>query len=200
MEASLRPEVVGRPLERVALDITEMPMSARGNRYVLVVMDYFTKYVWTYALPNQTAEAVADCLVDLVLDQGVPERLHSDQGRQFESQVFGKLCQRLGISKTRTSPYNPQSDGMVERFNRTLKDMVSKYISPSGSNWDQHLKTLSFAYLQHFRTQYHWVLSLLPHARTGGALTDRCSPAPEGKACPCRQFRGQCGPTNKGRI
>ena len=79
MQASLRTESYSRPFERVALDITEMPMSSRGNRYVLVIMDYFSKYVYTYPMANQTAETVADCLFDMVLKEGVPERLHSDR-------------------------------------------------------------------------------------------------------------------------
>ena len=74
-------------------------MSARGNRYALVAMDYFTKYVFTYPMQNRTAETISDCLLDMVLRQGVPERLHSDQGRQFESAVFQSLCKRLGIEK-----------------------------------------------------------------------------------------------------
>ena len=105
MQDTPRTDTYSRPFERVRIDITEMPMSARGNKYALVAMDYFTKYAFTYAMPNQTAETVSECLFDMVLRQGVPERLHSDQGRQFESAVFQSLCKRLGIEKTRTSPY-----------------------------------------------------------------------------------------------
>ena len=158
LQASLRTDAYSRPFERVAIDITEMPISIRGNRYALVVMDYFTKYVYTYAMPNQTAETVSDCLLDMVLRQGVPERLHSDQGRQFESAIFQSLCRRLGIEKTRTSPYRPESDGMVERFNRTLKDMSSKFLKPCGSDWDDHLASLTFAY----NTSKHSVTGFTP--------------------------------------
>ena len=145
-QAAFRTETSSKPFERMAIDITEMPMSSRGNKYTLVVMDYFSKYVYVYPMPDQTARTVSECLMDVVLRQGVPERLHSDQGRQFESHVFQELCARLGIEKTRTSPYRPQSDGMVERFNRTLKDMVAKYIKPCGSDWDEHITALAFAY------------------------------------------------------
>ena len=118
---------VTRPLERVAADIVEFPLTTKGNRYVLVVEDYFTKFVNLYSLPNQTAQTVARCLFeDYVLVHGVPERLHTDQGRQFEAEVIQSLCQLLGITKTRTTPYNPKSDGMVERFNRTLIDQLAK--------------------------------------------------------------------------
>ena len=145
-QAGFRTEVCSRPFERVALDITEMPMSSKGNKYALVIMDYFTKYVHIYPMSDQTAQTVSGCLLDTVLQEGVPERIHSDQGRQFESAVFKQLCAKLGIEKTHTSPYRPQSDGMVERFNRTLKDMVAKYIKPCGSDWDEHITALAFAY------------------------------------------------------
>ena len=83
------------------MDITEMPCSSRGNRYALVIMDYFSKLVKVYPMKDQKAETVADCLLLWVYDYGVPERLHSDQGRQFESAVFQELCRRLGIEKKR---------------------------------------------------------------------------------------------------
>ena len=154
----MKTEVVSRPYERVAMDITEMPSSARGNKYALVVMDYFSKYVHVYPMANQTAESVAERLMDLVCEQGVPERLHSDQGRQFESEVFQELCKRLGITKTRTTPYHPQSDGMVERFNRTLIDRVAKYIHGNGSNWDAIILATCFAY----NTSRHTVIGYTP--------------------------------------
>ncbi|XP_046707916.1 uncharacterized protein LOC124387547 [Silurus meridionalis] len=115
-----------RPFERVAMDILELPATSKGNRYVLVVEDYFTKFVNLYALPNQSAQTVAQCLFeDYVLLHGVPETLHSDQGRQFEAEVVQTLCRLLNIKKTRTTPYHPKSDSMVERFNRTLIDQLT---------------------------------------------------------------------------
>uniref|UniRef100_A0A3P9GYP2 Integrase catalytic domain-containing protein n=1 Tax=Oryzias latipes TaxID=8090 RepID=A0A3P9GYP2_ORYLA len=138
---------VSRPLQRVAADILELPLTSRGHRYVLVVEDYFTKFVNVYALPNQTAETVARCLFeDYVLVHGVPEVLHSDQGRQFEAEVIQNLCRLLGIAKTRTAAYNPKSDGMVERHNRTLIDQLAKMLLSHGGEWDDHLKSVAFAY------------------------------------------------------
>ena len=113
---------VGAPLERVAIDILgPLPLSRQGNKYLLIVQDYFTKWVEAYPLPNQEAVTVAEVLVQqFVAGFGVPLFLHSDQGRNFESTVFAEMCSLLGIHKTHTTPYHPQSDGMVERFNRTL--------------------------------------------------------------------------------
>ena len=101
--APLQEEPLALPFERVALDITEMPMSSSGHRYALVLMDYFTKWVKIYPMKDQTSESVAEGLLEWTYQHGVPKRLHSDQGRQFESRMFKTLCERLGIDKTRTS-------------------------------------------------------------------------------------------------
>ena len=96
-------------------------MTDRGNKYIMVVGDYFTKWTECYAIPDQKAPTVDTKLVEeFVARFGVPLELHSDQGRDFESEVFQKMCLLLGISKTRTTPYHPRSDGMIERFNRTI--------------------------------------------------------------------------------
>ena len=105
-----------------------LPTTSRGNQFICVVMDYFTKWPEAYALPNHEAETVADVLVSQFFTRfGVPDELHSDQGREFESRVFQESCELLGLRKTRTTPHRPQSDGMVERFNRTLANELAKY-------------------------------------------------------------------------
>ena len=155
---------VTRPLERVAADIVELPLTTKGNRYVLVVEDYFTKFVNLYSLPNQTAQTVARCLFeDYVLVHGVPERLHTDQGRQFEAEVIQSLCQLLGITKTRTTPYNPKWDGMVERFNRTLIDQLAKTLLDCGGEWDEYVKQVAFAYNTSVHASTHFTPYFLAH-------------------------------------
>ena len=98
------------PMERVALDVVgPLPETERGNKYILVVGDYFTKWMEAYPIPDQTVVTVADKLVnEFVCRFGVPTVLHSDQGRNFESCVFQEMCRVLGIHKTRTTPYNPE--------------------------------------------------------------------------------------------
>ena len=92
-----------------------------GNNYVLVVSDYFTNWMEAFAIPNQEAVTVAEKLVEEVLCRfSIPEQLHSDQGRQFEGKLMQEVCKLLHINKTRTTAYHPQSDGVVERLNRTL--------------------------------------------------------------------------------
>ncbi|PIK51637.1 hypothetical protein BSL78_11447 [Apostichopus japonicus] len=144
---SFRANDSNKPFERVAADITELPLTTNGNRYVLVVTDYFTKYINMYALPDQTAETVAQCLFDKYFcEHGISEVLHTDQGKQFESKLVHRLCKLMGIVKTRTSPYHPQSDGQVERFNRTLKSELSKRLFSTGNQWDKMLNHIAFSY------------------------------------------------------
>ena len=114
-------------MERVALDILgPLPLSESGNQYLLIVADYFTKWPEAYALPNQEATTVAKILVnEMICRFGVPLEIHSDQGQNFESALFKEMCCLLGMSKTRTIPLHPQSDGMVERMNRTTEAQLS---------------------------------------------------------------------------
>ncbi|CAI5671513.1 unnamed protein product [Oreochromis niloticus] len=105
--------------------------------------------VWpeAYAVPDQSAVTTARTLVDEMFTRfGVPEELHSDQGRNFESQVLGEVCRRLGVRKTRTTPLHPQSDGLVERFNRTLATQLAILTSQHQRDWDQHLPLVLWAY------------------------------------------------------
>jgi hypothetical protein len=121
---------VGAPFERIAIDIAgPFPESDRGNRYLLIAMDYFTKWPEVYAIPNQEASTVADTLVTNFCRFGVPRELHSDQGRNFESRLMQGVLERLGINKTRTTPLHPQSDGMVEHYVKTVEEHLRKVVS-----------------------------------------------------------------------
>ncbi|XP_053352954.1 retrovirus-related Pol polyprotein from transposon 412 [Clarias gariepinus] len=139
---------VGAPMERMGVDILgPFPISDRGNRYVLVAMDYFTKWPEAFAVPDQSASTTARVLVDEVFSRfEAPEQLHSDQGRNFEAEVFAAVCERLGVKKTRTTPLHPQSDGLVERFNRTLTTQLAVLTSDRQKDWDEHLPLVLWAY------------------------------------------------------
>ena len=116
-------------------------------KYIVVIGDYFTKWTEALPIPNMEACTVAKVLVEKVLCRfGIPQVIHSDQGRQFESNLFQEMCKLLGIHKTRTTPYHPQSDGMVERFNRTLAAMLSAYVSENHRDWDEQLPYVTMAY------------------------------------------------------
>jgi hypothetical protein len=148
--ARLQQYRVGAPVDRVAIDVLgPFPETERGNKYVLVLGDYFTKWMEAYAIPNQEAGTVADKVVkEFCCRFGTPRELHSDQGRNFESELISQVCELLGIHKTRTTPYMPKSDGMVERFNRTLVDIVAIMIEPTKNqeDWDLQVDFATLAY------------------------------------------------------
>ena len=145
--AALQTVQAGSPMQIVAVDIMgPLPETKDGNRYVLVASDYFTRWVEVYAIPNQEAVTVAEKLVNEMFCRfSPPEQLHSDQGRQFESKLIGEVCKLLHIKKSRTTPYHPQCNGMVERFNRTLLDMLATTVN-NQSDWDQCIRKLCMAY------------------------------------------------------
>ena len=112
-----------------------------------MVGDYFTKWIEAYAIPNQEAVTVARKLVDQMFCRfSPPEQLHSDQGKQFESEVMLEVCKLLGIKKTRTSPYHPQCDGLVERSNRTLLSMLATTTHGHPFDWEDQLPKVCMAY------------------------------------------------------
>ena len=139
---------VRAPLERVAVDVMgPLPTSTSGNKYILILGDYFTKWVEAYLLENQQAETVAEVIVkEFVSRFGAPFQLHSDQGRNFEAELFQKMCELLGIEKTRTTALHPQSDGMVERFNRTLENHLAIFVEQNQKDWDRWIPSLLTAY------------------------------------------------------
>ncbi|KAG5891945.1 hypothetical protein JTB14_002221 [Gonioctena quinquepunctata] len=147
-KAPMRQYNVGSPFERIAIDIAgPFPVSDHGNKYILVAMDYFSEWAEAYALPNQEAITVADVLVkEWICRFGIPMELHSDQGRNFESNLFQEICLLLNIRKTRTTALHPQSDGMVERMNRTINRHLSKVVSDHQRDWDQYLHLFLMAY------------------------------------------------------
>ena len=126
--------------------------------------DCFTKWASAYAVPRATATEVADAILDWISQFGVMKILHSDQGRQFEAMTIREICQKFGIHKTRTTSYYPASDGQVERLNRTLIDMLSKYVGQNQRRWDDHLPLVLLAY----RSSVHDSTSMSPAMMTYG--------------------------------
>ena len=105
-------------------------------------------------------KTIAKIIVEEVVARfGTPAVIHSDEGRQFESGLFQEMCQLLGIEKTRTTPYHPQSDDMVERFNRTLAAIFSAFLSDNHKDWDVHLPYVLMAY----RSSEHETTGMSPN-------------------------------------
>ena len=135
-------------MQVVAVDILgPLPESESGNSYILVAGDYFTKWMEAYPIPKQEAITIAKVLVDEMFCRfSPPEQLHSDQGRQFESSIMKEVCEILGIRKSRTSPYHPQCDGLVERFNRTLLSMLAMTTKNHPFNWENQIRKVCMSY------------------------------------------------------
>ena len=145
--APLQPLPVSGPFQRVGVDIMEMPQTERGNRYVIVFVDYLTKWVEACATQDQTSETIARLLVDTVVCRhGVPAELLSDRGANLLSELIRNVCSLLGVHKINTTAYHPQCDGLVENLNRTLQEMMAKHAREFGPDWDLHLQQLLFAY------------------------------------------------------
>ena len=124
-----------------------LPRTSRENRYILTVVDHFTKLAEAYPLQDQEAQTVARAFVnEFVSRYGVPYVIHTDQGTNLESNLFKEICKLLGIAKTRTSPYHPQCDGQVERMNCTLVELLSLNVPNPTDNWDLDLGLTLMAY------------------------------------------------------
>jgi len=121
---------VGHPWQRVSIDITgPHPRSTKGNVYILTLVDHFSKWGEVLPIPNHTAATVAKVLVTHVFSRfGAPEQILSDQGSEFQSELFQNLMKLMEIHKRKTSPYKPSTNGVVERFHRTLNTMLAKVV------------------------------------------------------------------------
>ena len=138
----------GATLERVGIDIMcPLPETTRGNRFILVVGDYWSKWMEAFPIPNHTAATVASTLVYGFISRfGIPQQIHSDQGREFEATIFTEICKLLQIDKTRTTPWRPCSNGLVENFNRTLGTLLRQTTSRHQRDWDEHVELATMAY------------------------------------------------------
>ncbi|CAC5405009.1 unnamed protein product [Mytilus coruscus] len=129
---------VGASMDRLATDIIwPLPRTPRGNKYILMVSDHFTKWVEIIPIPDQSAITCDEKILNEVISRfGCPLSLHPDRGSNYESQMFNELCVMLEIKKTRTAVRNPKCNGLSERFNKTLWRMISTYLKGEQTDWD----------------------------------------------------------------
>lgn len=142
----MKPTLVYEPWNTVGIDLTgPLPKTRRGNLYILVVIDYFTKWIELFPLPNTQAKTIAQIFLDEVICRfGFPVRLISDNGVQFLSTIFTNVCHSLGIKHQRTPLYHPQSN-LCERVNRTLKPLLAALAHHDHKSWDLKLAQIAFA-------------------------------------------------------
>ena len=149
--------VMERPWQRVAIDIVgPLDRSRRGNNYLLTVIDFATRYPEAMPLRKTDATTVCEKLIEIFSRYGIPEELLSDRGSNFLAKVTEKLMEKLGVKHIKTSPYHPQTNGTLERFHSTLKQMLRKTCKDV-KDWDLWIPYLLFAYRE------------TPHAATGFA-------------------------------
>lgn len=135
-----------RPLELLCMDFLSLEPDTSNTKDILVLTDHFTKFAMAIPTPNQKARTVAKSLWDnFIVYYGIPERLHTDQGPDFESKLIRELCSVAGIQKCRTTPYHPRGNP-VERFNRTLLNMLGTLETKQKSKWREYVKPLVHAY------------------------------------------------------
>lgn len=139
--------LASRPNEIVAIDFTILEPSRSGRENVLVITDVFSKYTLAIPTRDQRASTVAQVLVnEWFYKLGVPGRIHSDQGRNFEASLIQQLCSLYGIQKSRTTPYHPAGNGQCERFNRTLHNLLRTLPSFRKTDWADYLPQMLFCY------------------------------------------------------
>ncbi|MCG7868952.1 MAG: DDE-type integrase/transposase/recombinase [Candidatus Thiodiazotropha taylori] len=180
--ASLGSLAAGAPGDCLATDyLGPFPVTPRGNRYILLLTDHFSKYVEIIPVPNMTAEVCASKILnEYIARWGCPLSIHSDQGRTYESQIFKELCRMLEIRKTRTSVRNPKGNGQSERFNRTLLRMIRAYLCDEQGEWDLHLGCLAGAY----RATPHEATKMTPNLLTMGREVRLPAELLFGSTCP----------------
>jgi len=144
----LKPIIIIRPFELMGMDLMgPFSLTKRGNCWILVIADYFTKWVEIFALPDATAQTCAKIVFDCIICRyGAPERILSDNGAQFRSELVDSLAKLCAYHHSFTTPYHPQTDGLVERMNKTIQTILSFFTSHKQDDWDDYLAQAAFVY------------------------------------------------------
>lgn len=139
---------VETPFQKVAIDIIGpiTPMSSAGNKYILTMVDMATRYPDAVALRAVGSQQVAEALVEMFTRYGVPTEILSDRGTNFTSDLMKEVSRLLSMKDMLTTPYHPMCNGLVERFNGTIKQMLRKMCQERPKDWDRYLPALPFAY------------------------------------------------------
>ena len=140
----MTPIPVSGPFDRVGVDVIQFPLTARGNRYAIVFVDYLTKWPEVFPAPDQTAVTIAKLLVEQIVSQhGVPVELLSDRGKPFLSGLMEEVEGLLGIHRVNMTAYHPQTDGLVERLQPSthggssqLPSKAQRHLPPP--NWTEY--------------------------------------------------------------
>jgi len=148
-------------MDLVTVDILSgLPTADDGSKCLLVAVDFYTKWIETYSLPDQEATTCMTALFNGFLSHfGLARQLYSDQGKNFEAALVKELCKLTGIHKTRTTPFHTRSDGLTERANRTILQMLRTTMQQHPHDWPSRLPALLAAY----RMTVHSVTGVAPN-------------------------------------
>lgn len=148
--------IVEQPFTRIAMDMVgPLPPTSQGHRFILTICDYSTRYPEAVPLQSTTSKDIANAMMHTFARTGLPREVLTDRGANFCSDLMEQLYKRLGIRHIRISAYHPETNGLVEHFNATLKRGLKKYVHTMGRDWNETLPYILFAYRE------------LPHSSTG---------------------------------
>jgi len=149
------------PYERLHIDLTgKHPVSRSGHKYILTVIDAYTRFLITAPLKDKTAVAVANALVERVFCPfGSCREIVSDQGSEFCNALMSELCERMHVVRLRTTVYRPQANGVVERVHRSMNTLLSKVVSENQRDWPEWLPAITAAY----NASYHESTGFSPY-------------------------------------
>ena len=161
----LHPIAVHGPFYQIGIDfVGPLPLTPQGNKYIIVAMDYMTKWPEAKPVPVATAEETSKFIYEnIICRHGCPAKLLSDRGTHFNNQMVEKLLEKFGIKHVFSTPYHPQTNGLVERFNRTLCESLSKLVKQT-DEWDKYIAPVLFAY----RTSKHSTTKISPFYLVNG--------------------------------
>ncbi|UYV83065.1 hypothetical protein LAZ67_22002076, partial [Cordylochernes scorpioides] len=162
------------PFQKIGMDLLgRFPLSDKGNLWIIVCTDYLTKYAIAKALPSGTAAEIATFILEeVILKHGAPREIITDRGRAFMSQMVKEVTSRCKISHLFTTAYHPQTNGLTERLNKTLGDMLSMYVDAEQRDWDSVLPYVIFAYNTAQQGSTRFSPFFLVHGREAETLLD----------------------------
>ena len=145
--APLQPIQATHPFQMVSVDFMHLDTCKGNYKYAMAVTDHFTRFVQIYATKTKNSKAAADKLFnEYIMQFGYPERIHHDRGPEFNSRLFEQMHRVTRIRASNTTPYHPMGDGQVERFNRTICNMLRSLSANAKKDWRSYLPKLAFAY------------------------------------------------------
>ncbi|MCP3681087.1 MAG: transposase family protein, partial [bacterium] len=145
--APMNPIPVHGAFHRVGMDVLQLTPTLSGNRVVIVITNYLTKWTEGFASPDAKATNIARFFMENIVARfGCPLEIVTDRGKNFQSKLLQEICNLCAIRKISTSSYHPETNGLVERFNRTLCNMLSMYVTKQQNDWDLWLPYCLFAY------------------------------------------------------